>query len=90
MCKDTLIRTPGKNYILQVKEELHQSRETLREVSRLLEQSQDELVRLTQRNAVISGHLQQIQSQVENIPGGRSCEGLQRYPGFAAENAGNA
>jgi len=59
---------PWEDFILQVKDELHQSKETLREVSHMVEQSQEELTRLTQRNAVISGHLQQIQSQIENIP----------------------
>ena len=59
---------PWEDFILQIKDELQRSREALRDVSRLVEQSQDELTRLTQRNAVITGHLQQMQSQIENIP----------------------
>ena len=58
---------PLEDLILQVKEEHYQSKEFLREVSQRVEQSQGELARLTQRNAVISGHLQQIQAQFENV-----------------------
>ena len=52
----------------EVMEELQQSRKTLKEVNLMLEQSQVELKKLTQRNASITGHLQQIQAQFDTIP----------------------
>ena len=47
---------------------LEQSRQALNEVTLMLDQSQSELAKLTQRNATITGHLQQVQSQFESIP----------------------
>ena len=52
----------------EVVEELQQAQRTLKEVSLMLEQSQVELKKLTQRNASINGHLQQIQTQFDTIP----------------------
>ena len=34
----------------------------------MLEQSQSELSKLTQRNAAITAHLQQVQAQLETMP----------------------
>lgn len=49
-----------------VNDELEQSKRNLNEVSLMLEQSQVELSKLTQRNASITGHLQKIQSEFES------------------------
>jgi two-component system sensor histidine kinase DegS len=48
--------------------ETEQARRSLVEVSLMLEQSQAELSRLTQRNAAINNHLQQVQNQIETLP----------------------
>ena len=45
--------------------ELEQTQKESKEITTLIEQSQNEVSRLQQRNATISGHLQQIQSQIE-------------------------
>ncbi len=50
----------------ELKNELEQSRRTLRETIMMVEQSQAELAKLNQRNATVSGHIQQIQAQLEN------------------------
>lgn len=52
----------------ELKEDLEISRRSLKEVSLMLEQSQAEMSKLTQRNSVITGHLQQIQSQYDSMP----------------------
>lgn len=46
-----------------IQSELDESQRSLREVTLMLEQSQMEVTKLTQRNASITAHLQQIQSQ---------------------------
>jgi len=51
-----------------VKEDLDQSQRTLQEITMMIEQSQAELARLTQRNASITGNLQTILSQIETVP----------------------
>ncbi len=45
------------------KSELEETRRSLREVTLMMEQSQGELAKITQRNAAINAHLQQIQKQ---------------------------
>jgi two-component system sensor histidine kinase DegS len=47
--------------------ELDETNRALREVTLMLEQSQGEVSKLTQRNTAITGHLQQIQAQGANI-----------------------
>ncbi|MCE1254471.1 MAG: ATP-binding protein [Anaerolineae bacterium] len=51
-----------------LQDELDQAKRSLSEVSLMLEQSQAELNKLTQRNAAITGHLQQIQQQFDSVP----------------------
>jgi two-component system, NarL family, sensor histidine kinase DegS len=51
-----------------LQDELNQAKRSLSEVRLMLEQSQAELNKLTQRNAAITGHLQQIQQQFESVP----------------------
>jgi len=52
----------------EIETELDQAQQTLREVTLMLEQSQVELTKLTQRNANITGHLQQVQAQFDTMP----------------------
>lgn len=52
----------------ELKDELEQSNSTLQEITLLLDQSQVELSKQTQRNAAITGHLQQVQAQFESMP----------------------
>ena len=49
------------------KSELEQAQKELKEINLLIEQSQLETSRLQQRNASISAHLQQIQTQIEAV-----------------------
>ena len=48
--------------------DLQQAQQELNEITLLLEQSQSEVEKLTHRNATVSAHLQQVQSQIQNIP----------------------
>ena len=48
--------------------ELDQAKRSLSEVKLMLEQSQGELNKLTQRNAHITSHLQQVQQQFDSVP----------------------
>lgn len=52
----------------EVEEELDQTRRALREVKLMLEQSQAELTKLTQRNTSITSRLQQVYAQFDTIP----------------------
>lgn len=52
----------------QLQSELDHSRKALKEVSMMLEQSQTEMAKLTQRSAAITGHLQQVQAQFDSMP----------------------
>lgn len=54
--------------IENVKEELGHSQRELKEIALMLEQSQLEVNKLAHRNASISAHLQQTQSQFDNLP----------------------
>jgi two-component system, NarL family, sensor histidine kinase DegS len=58
----------NEDFLQVVQGELEQSRRALKEISLLYEQSQGELTKLTQRNAAITGHMQQMQAQFESIP----------------------
>lgn len=51
-----------------VQEEIEQSRRSLKEVSMMLEQSQAELAKLTQRNQTVTSQLRQVQVQIDSIP----------------------
>jgi len=53
---------------LDFEKELDEAQRSLREVTLMMEQSQGELSKLTQRNAAITTHLQQVQSQMDNMP----------------------
>jgi two-component system, NarL family, sensor histidine kinase DegS len=53
---------------LDFEKELDEAQRSLREVTLMIEQSQGELSKLTQRNAAITTHLQQVQSQLDKMP----------------------
>ncbi len=59
---------PWLEFQQEVNNELEQSRRTMAEIRMMLEQSQSELTRLTQRNASITGKMQQVQSNFETLP----------------------
>ncbi len=52
----------------QIQSELEHARRSLKEISLMVDQSQVEMSKLSQRNALANGSLQQIQSQLETIP----------------------
>lgn len=53
---------------LDLDAELEETRKALREVTLMIEQSQGEVSKLSQRNAAITTHLQQVQNQFERMP----------------------
>ena len=52
---------------LDLKKELDDATKALREITLMIEQSQGELSKLTQRNAAITTHLQQVQGQMDTL-----------------------
>jgi len=56
-----------EDHILDVQSELDETEQSLREITLMIEQSQDEVGKLTQRNASITTHLQQIQSDSSDM-----------------------
>lgn len=50
-----------------IQSELEETQRALREVTLMIEQSQSEINKLTQRNSAITGHLQQVQKQIGTI-----------------------
>lgn len=52
----------------QLQNELDQSRRALKEINLMLEQSQVEVTKLTQRSSAINAHLQQVQTQFDTMP----------------------
>jgi len=48
--------------------ELEETEKALREVTLMIEQSQGEVLKLSQRNAAITTHLQQVQNQFDKMP----------------------
>lgn len=63
---DTALSSDGAGMDLQV--ELEDTQRALREVTLMIEQSQGELAKISQRNAAITTHLQQAQGQVNQLP----------------------
>jgi len=51
-----------------MKSELDETERALRETTLMIEQSQGEVAKLTQRNAAITSHLQQVQNQIGDMP----------------------
>lgn len=52
---------------LDIQKEIEETTRALREVTLMIEQSQGELMKLSQRNAAITTHLQQVQSQLQSV-----------------------
>ena len=53
---------------LDLESELEETEKALREVTLMIEQSQGEVLKLSQRNAAITTHLQQVQNQFDKMP----------------------
>jgi two-component system sensor histidine kinase DegS len=53
---------------LDFQAELEETDRALREITLMIEQSQGEVSKLSQRNAAITTHLQQVQSQMDRMP----------------------
>ena len=53
---------------LDFEKELDEAQRSLRDVTLMIEQSQGELSKLTQRNAAITTHLQQVQGGLDKMP----------------------
>jgi two-component system, NarL family, sensor histidine kinase DegS len=64
----TSLENESTDLLELIEDELEQAQKNLNEVNLMLEQSQVELSKLTQRNATITGHLQKIQIDFESIP----------------------
>ncbi len=54
--------------LAEIAQEKIQTERELKEIDLLLEQSKGEVDKLTQRNATINAHLQQVQSQLDEVP----------------------
>src|SRR5512133_2115025 len=50
--------------------ELEETEKAIREITLMIEQSQGEVTKLTQRNAAITTHLQQMQNQLDKMSPG--------------------
>src|SRR5215203_6917890 len=61
-----LVSSAGGGLDLQA--ELNETEKALREITLMIEQSQGEVSKLSQRNAAITSHLQQVQSQLDRMP----------------------
>src|SRR6266536_2274626 len=61
-----IVTSDGEELDLQA--ELDETVKALREVTLMIEQSQGEVSKLSQRNAAITTHLQQVQSQFDKVP----------------------
>jgi len=65
MAMDTETSAAGE---LDLQSELEETSRALREITLMIEQSQVEVTKLSQRNAAITTHLQQVQNQVDKVP----------------------
>ena len=65
MAMDIVTTTGGD---LDLDAELEETKKALREVTLMIEQSQGEVLKLSQRNAAITTHLQQVQNQFDKMP----------------------
>jgi two-component system sensor histidine kinase DegS len=54
--------------LTEIDQEVNNTQNEAKEIDLLLEQSKGEVDKLTQRNATINAHLQQIQSQIDQVP----------------------
>lgn len=65
MTMDLVTSTGGE---LDLDAELEETEKALREVTLMIEQSHGEVLKLSQRNAAITTHLQQVQNQFDKVP----------------------
>jgi two-component system, NarL family, sensor histidine kinase DegS len=65
MAMDIVASSGGE---LDLQSELEETEKALREVTLMIEQSQGEVLKLSQRNAAITTHLQQVQNQFDKLP----------------------
>ena len=65
MAMDLVASSGGE---LDLQSELEETEKSLREVTLMIEQSQGEVLKLSQRNAAITTHLQQVQNQIDKMP----------------------
>ena len=65
MAMDMVVSGGGE---LDLQSELEETEKALREVTLMIEQSQGEVMKLSQRNAAITTHLQQVQGQFDKMP----------------------
>jgi two-component system sensor histidine kinase DegS len=65
MAMDLVASSGGE---LDLQSELEETEKALREVTLMIEQSQGEVLKLSQRNAAITTHLQQVQNQFDQMP----------------------
>lgn len=68
MTKSEMESAPSDPTDLDLQAVLEETQRALRDVNIKIEQSQNELGKLTQRNATITTHLQQAQAKIEKIP----------------------
>ncbi len=68
MAQQIVDMSSSESLELELRAELEQSRKALKETSMMVEQSQAELVKLTQRNTVVTSHMQQIQLHMDTLP----------------------
>jgi two-component system sensor histidine kinase DegS len=61
---------PSANGALNFQSELEETEKAIREITLMIEQSQGEVSKLSQRNAAITTHLQQMQSQLDKMSAG--------------------
>jgi two-component system, NarL family, sensor histidine kinase DegS len=55
-------------FLVEILNEYDQTKRALSEITLMLDQSQTELAKLSQRNAMVTGHIQQVQSNFETMP----------------------
>lgn len=65
MAMDVVTSSGGE---LDLQSELEETEKALREVTLMIEQSQGEVLKLSQRNAAITTHLQQLHNQFDQMP----------------------
>ena len=65
MVTDIVTSTGGE---LNLQAELEETEKALREITLMIEQSHGEVLKLSQRNAAITAHLQQVQTQLDKMP----------------------
>jgi len=63
-----LQETSSDSFVQNLQNELEQTKDSIKEISTTIEQSQNELNRLTQKKANVTAQLQQLQMDGDNIP----------------------